>query len=124
MKRVFPKIFLTILRKNYHLNSSIPPYTYSILLSIYMFVSIFEFNPPAQVTRPRQGGPVVKVQSTKIEAERCGFDPSSVHQFLVRIGKEAGPLSNAKIEAVRCEFEPATSFGCSAMLRIGDRPSA
>jgi hypothetical protein len=40
---------------------------------------------------------VVKVQSTKIGAERRGFDPSSVRQFLVRIGEEAGQLSTAEL---------------------------
>jgi hypothetical protein len=40
-----------------------------------------------------QDGLVVTVQSTKIGAERCGFDPSSMRQLLVRIGKEAGYLS-------------------------------
>ena len=44
-----------------------------------------------------QGGPVVTVQSTKIGAERRGFDPSSVRQFLVRIGEEAGRLSTAEL---------------------------
>jgi hypothetical protein len=43
--------------------------------------------------------PVVKVQrqSTRIGAERCGFNPSSVRQFLVRIGKEARQLSMAEL---------------------------
>jgi hypothetical protein len=44
-----------------------------------------------------QGGPVVAVQNTKIMAERRGFDPSSVHQFMVRIGEEAGRLSTAEL---------------------------
>jgi hypothetical protein len=47
------------------------------------------------LTNLTQGGPVVKVQSTKIRAERRGSEPSSVRQFLVRIGEEAGRLSTA-----------------------------
>jgi hypothetical protein len=67
---------------------------------------------------------VVKVQSTKIGAERRGFDPSSERQFLVRIGKEAGRLSTDEFEAVSSEFETAKCCESSAMLRMGDRPTA
>jgi hypothetical protein len=45
-----------------------------------------------------QGGLVVAVQSTRIEAERCGFEHSSGRNFLVRIGKEARRLGTAKLK--------------------------
>jgi hypothetical protein len=45
-----------------------------------------------------QGGPVVTVQSIRIGAERRGFNPGSVRQFLVRIGEEAGRISKAKLK--------------------------
>jgi hypothetical protein len=48
----------------------------------------------------------LKVPSTKIGAEKCGFDPRSVRQFLVRIGEEVGRLSTAD---------------CSSELRVRDR---
>jgi hypothetical protein len=41
---------------------------------------------------------VDKVQSAKIGAERRGSGPSSVQQFLVRIGKKAGWLSTAELK--------------------------
>jgi hypothetical protein len=56
-----------------------------------------------------QGGPVVTVQSIRIGVERFGFVPSSMHQFLVRIGKEARRLSTAEFESVSCDFKTATS---------------
>jgi hypothetical protein len=49
---------------------------------------------------------VVTVQSARIGAERRGFNPSSVRQFLVRIGEETGRLSTAD---------------CSSELRVRNR---
>jgi hypothetical protein len=56
-----------------------------------------------------------KVRSTKIGAERCGFDPRFVRQFLLRIGKAAGRLMQRKFEVVSREFKPATCCGRPAM---------
>ena len=67
---------------------------------------------------------MVTVQSTKIGAERRGYDPSFVLQFLVRFGEKAGRLSTAEFGALSCEFKTAISCECTAMLRIGDRPTA
>jgi hypothetical protein len=63
----------------------------------------------------RGGGQVVKVQSTTIETERCGLDPSSVCQFQVRIGEEAERLSKSRTEAASFEFETATSCDFSVV---------
>jgi hypothetical protein len=44
----------------------------------------------------KQGGPVVKVLSTKIRAERCEY--YLCISFLVRIGKKARRLNKAKLK--------------------------
>jgi hypothetical protein len=52
------------------------------------------------------GLPVVTVQSTIIGAERRGFDPSSVRQFLSESAKSR-PGGHSRVVAVSCEFETA-----------------
>jgi hypothetical protein len=69
-----------------------------------------------------QGGPVVEAQSTKIGADICVFDTAlHVRQFLVRINEKE---QLKEIEAVSCPFDTTTSCECSAILRIGNRPTA
>jgi hypothetical protein len=65
---------------------------------------------------------LLKLKVPKLE-QTCAGSILALHvrQFLVRIDEEE---QSSKVGAVSCVFETATSFECSALLRIGGRHMA